>query len=190
MALGWICRTCKTQTPYFDETHCVADFDSRLQLPMRQLRDHGKLNVLNGLLEAWIKSRSHHYSSAQLIIPAPSSNASIKKRGFSPSWEIAKQIAKFQKIPCRSDLVTFKRFNCEIPKIRNFRFKFIYEHLELNQTLLNQLKQSTKRLHIAVVDDFMHSGNTLNAVARHLKENDVQWVSNWVLLRTSSSESY
>lgn len=190
MSLVWVCKACKTQKPYFDETHCVADFESRLQLPIRQLRDHGKLNVLNGLHLTWIKSRSHHYSTAQLIIPAPSSNLSIKKRGFSPSWEIAKQIAKSQKIPCRSDLIAFKSFNCEIPQIRKMRFNFIYEHLAVNHTLLNQLKQSSDRVHITVIDDFMNSGDTLNAVARHLKENGVHWVSNWVLLRTSHAESH
>lgn len=182
----WACKSCTIKRPYFDETRCVADFDSRLQLPVLQLRDHSKLNVLAGLLEAWQTIHPEQYISPQLIIPAPSTTQSIRHRGFSPAWEIAKRIAKTKKIPTCPNLIHYKNQTLSIPRIRGMRFDYIYKNLSLNQ-LNAQLLSGIN--HVAVIDDFMHTGETLNAVAGHLKENGVHRVSNWVLLRISHWES-
>jgi adenine/guanine phosphoribosyltransferase-like PRPP-binding protein len=42
---------------------------------------------------------------------------------------------------------------------------------------------------VIVFDDVMTSGATLNEIARVLKDNGVNRVTNWVLLRTSKSSS-
>lgn len=187
---GWACKSCQKDRPYFDATSCIAGEESRLLIAVKALRSQSGLNKISGIIYAWRKLESHLCAPVDLIIPCPWTASKISSHGFHPSWELAKQMAKISKTPCIPYLIERGQDLTpeNIPKTKILRTQYLSRTCYLNPNLQSDIKAKLNGLRVAVVGDFMHTGATLNVVARILKENGVHWVSNWVILRTRQVE--
>lgn len=187
---GWACKSCQKDRPYFDATSCIAGEESRLLIAVKALRSQSGLNKIPGIIYAWRKLESHLCAPVDLIIPCPWTTSKISSHGFHPSWELAKQMAKISKTPCIPHLIERGQDLTpeNIPKTKILRTHYLSKTCRLSTKLHPNVIAKIKGLRIAVVSDFMHTGATLNVVARILKENGAHWVSNWVILRTRQVE--
>ena len=142
-----------------------------------------------GILKAWEMLSAHQYAPVDLIIPVPLSNISLAKRGFNQAWELSKQMSAMKKTPTTPFLLRKHHCKIEVPQTKTLRTQFLKRSFYLDKNELIKIN-GLRGKRIGVVDDFMNSGATLNAIAELLKENGATWVSNWVILRTPSPELY
>jgi ComF family protein len=107
----------------------------------------------------------------------PLSRERLAERGFNQALEIARPLAKARAIALRSDLATRVRHTgaqAELPfaaRRKNVRGAFA-------------CLEDLSGLRIAVVDDVMTTGATLDEFAKTLKKRGAARVENWVVART------
>lgn len=124
------------------------------------------------------KPSSHALANKiDLIIPMPMHNARLKERGFNQALELARIISKNRQI--KLDYTASKRIRLTPPqaslplkeRIKNIRGVF-------------SCQQNLQGLNIAIVDDVMTTGASLNELAKTLKEAGAAHVECWVIART------
>ena len=191
--LTWVCKSCFIKRPFFDETICVADISSRLFIPIQSLRNKHQLRMVKGIVKAWDLVSSCHCTPVDLILPIPLTMQKLHQRGFNQAWEIAKHMGYIKKIPAIPNLIERVEFTQTMPESKSFKERYIKHSLKINRHQLHKIQERYGGLRgkrIALVDDFMNSGATFNALAELLKENGVFWVSNWVILRFPKPELF
>lgn len=123
------------------------------------------------------KKLSQLNNKIDLIIPMPMHHARLKERGFNQALELARIISK--KTQLRLDYSACQRTRLTPPqaslplkeRIKNIRGVF-------------SCQQDLRGLHIAIVDDVMTTGASLNELAKTLKQAGAAHVECWVIART------
>ncbi len=112
-----------------------------------------------------------------LIIPMAMHTKRLKERGFNQALEIARLVSKQLKIPL--DYTTCQRTKYTPPQASlhfKERFKNIRGAFDCQQKLPG--------LRIAIVDDVMTTGASLNELAKTLKQAGAAHVECWIIART------
>jgi ComF family protein len=112
-----------------------------------------------------------------LIVPVPLAAKRLVERGYNQAWQIAKPLAKA--LRKRSHATLLKRVVETAPQSR-----LDHDARRLNVGRAFEVTASVQGMHVAVVDDVMTTGATLEAVARVLKAAGARRVTNFVALRT------
>ena len=178
------CNACIAQAPSFDQTICLDRYDGPLQEALHQFKYQKRLAFAHGLSKTWnaVLANKIDDRSIDYLLPVPLSQKKLLARGFNQSWELAKRIqcgSHIQKLP-----YTLKRFHhVEHQAAKNYsaRQHDIRQMFYLDTKDIENLRGKS----VAVFDDVMTSGATLNEIAHTLKKIGVARVSNWVLLRTT-----
>lgn len=180
-----LCGQCIAAPPAFDATLAWADyaapldtlalalkFKSQLALaPLfaQQLAAQAQRTVLNSDLRP------------DLITPVPLSRRRLITRGYNPAWEIARPLARVLSLRAHPALLT--RIVDTLPQTR-LSVKARHHNMRRAFALPQAHPALVRGGHIAVVDDVMTSGATLEAIARVLKRAGAVRVTNWIVLRT------
>ena len=112
-----------------------------------------------------------------MLIPMPLSAARLRERGFNQAHELARYVGRALGLPVLAHAVrklTDTPPQAALPwkeRARNVRAAFV---CDANLT----------GMHVAVIDDVMTTGATLNELARKLKRAGALSVSGWVIART------
>jgi ComF family protein len=112
-----------------------------------------------------------------VIAPVPLAARRLVERGYNQAWQIAKPLGRALRV--RSDATLIARVIETAPQSR----------LDLDARRQNvgrafRVNARVHGLHVAVVDDVMTTGATLEALAHTLKAVGARRVTNFVALRT------
>jgi len=177
---GLICGSCLNLPPHFDATYSLFTYE----FPLDSLIQHYKYKNMLPLANAFASLLHTHKPIADtlshkidLIIPMPMHSARLKIRGFNQALELARIISKNTKISL--DYNTCQRVRYTPPqaslplkeRIKNIRGVF-------------NCQQKLYGKNIAIIDDVMTSGASLNELAKTLKEAGAAHVECWVVART------
>jgi len=173
-----ICGQCLKHPPSYDQvfasfiwqaplSHLVSEFKFNARF------DYGKL--LSSLLIEDLTKRVITYP--EVIIPVPLHVSRLKERGFNQSIILANMLAKRFDLPM--DLSACRRIKnsprqsslLEKQRRKNVQDAFI-------------VKEALSYQHVAIVDDVMTTGNTVNEMSRMLKLHGVEQVDVWVVAKT------
>lgn len=173
---GGPCGKCLKSAPAFDFT--IAAFlyrDSLSQLiPAAKFGARWSLlPALAGFLAEKVEALEH----PDLLVPLPLHPQRLKERGFNQALEIAEPLAKRLKVPLENTLLQRVR-NTE----HQARLSEKARHRNMRRAFL-----ATRRLdglHIALIDDVLTTGASLDAAAHALKLAGASRVDAWVLART------
>jgi ComF family protein len=166
-----VCGRCLGEAPAYDATIAALAYDFPADVLVHALKFRGEL-ALAGLLGGLLSNRITT-SEIDRVIPVPLSAARLRERGYNQSVEIARQLgatldlalcARERDTPAQMDLPYAERK-------RNVRGAF-------------RCTRPLSGERIAVVDDVMTTGATLNEVASVLKQAGAARVVNWVVART------
>ena len=183
-----ICGACLSAQPSIDQTHAVFTYDYPLNHLLQQFKYQEALSISrlfahvlqqkiaqNKTLSALINGENQ--PNIDLIIPMPMHPQRLKIRGFNQAHEIAKPVAKALNIPLEPHLcqrVKLTPPQASLPlkdRVTNIRGAF-----ECNKNL--------EGLNIAIIDDVMTTGASLNELAKTLKKAGAARVECWVIART------
>ena len=172
---GSLCGRCVASPPRFDATFAALAY----RYPIEQLMQYYKYRsgvavgaLLGTLLDAAIPAQPN----IDCIGFIPLSRERLAERGFNQAMEIARPLARARGIALRSDLAIRVRHTgaqADLPfaaRRKNVRGAFA-------------CAEDLSGLRIAVVDDVMTTGATLDEFAKTLKKRGAARVENWVVAR-------
>jgi ComF family protein len=169
---GAVCGRCLSTSPAYDATRAALVYDFPADALVHALKFRGELALaplLAELLGAKIEEdRVDH------VVPVPLSARRLRERGYNQSVEIARGLRKD-----RLDVGLCERIRDVAPQI-----ELPYDERQRNVRGAFRCTRALVGARIAVVDDVMTTGATLNEIARTLKAAGAVHVVNWVVART------
>lgn len=176
---GDICGACLDRPPRFDDVTAVFAYGFPVDALIQAFKYGGNLAVATVLGAALGNAVATH---ADAIIPMPLSPQRLRQRGFNQALEIARGVSRITGIPvmrdaCRKVIETPPQ--ATLPwkeRAKNMRGAFVCD-----------ADLSGKK--IAVIDDVMTSGATLNELAKNLRRAGAVHISGWVVARTLKQDS-
>lgn len=169
-----VCGSCLRHPPHFDATLALWPYEFPCDRLVQALKYRARL-PLAGFFARSLASR--RLPEVDLIVPMPLYPKRLAERGFNQALEIARSLSRRRRIPIepRGALRAKNTLpQTQLPyeeRARNVRGAFLCE-LDLSGAS------------VAVLDDVMTTGATLNELARALKRAGATRVENIVVART------
>lgn len=171
-----LCGHCISKSPAFDETHAPFIHQGIMRHLIATLkfnRQYKNARLLGYLLATQIKKTAE---IPDIILPVPLHKQRYRERGFNQSIEIAKALSKQLDIPIDTkSCIRIRNTVHQIDLPAKQRHKNIKNAFAVNQLIKTQ--------HIAILDDVMTTGSTVNELAKVLKKAGVARVDVWVCAR-------
>lgn len=176
---GNVCGSCLSNPPDFDATQAVFLYSFPVDAMMVRYK-YGNMMHLSHIFGQFLSDKlalSLASNQIDFIIPIPMHPARIKERGFNQAHEIAKALT----MNCKEKLYfkSAERIKLTPPQASlplKDRVKNIKGAFQVNHDL------SDKR--IAIVEDVMTTGASLNELAKTLKKAGATHVECWIIART------
>ena len=181
---GTVCGSCLNSPPDFDATKAVFLYAFPVDAMMQRYKYGNMLNLgdtFGKFLAEKIALGTLNHNQVDLIIPMPMHPQRLKERGFNQALEIAKVLSKNSKE--KLDYKSVERQTLTPPQASlplKERVKNIKGAFKVNTDKLDMLQG--KR--IAIIDDVMTTGASLNELAKTLKKAGAVHVECWVIART------
>lgn len=172
---GEVCGSCLSSPPYFDHTRALFSYAYPVDALLQAFKYQHQLHL--GYVLVQLSLKQCHPHGVDCIVPMPMHPARLQERGFNQSLELAKEIAKQWRLPLAAS-------HCQ--RIKNTPPQ---ASLPLKDRVKN-IKGAFgcgdyfKGKHVAIVDDVMTSGASLNELAKTLKQAGASQVSCWIIART------
>jgi len=136
----------------------------------------GSLPCGRVLADCWLESGVPP-SLPDLLVPVPLHVSRLRSRGYNQAWELARVLGKGLSIPARHDVLKRSRATSAqseldaTARIGNVRGAFVVDRHPVQR-------------HVAIVDDVMTTGATLEACVTALRDAGIARVDVWALART------
>lgn len=171
------CGACLRSSPSFDATVALADYAPPVDGMIVALKFGGRLPLADVFGRLLSRAAAQALRSVDAICPVPLAFERQSERGFNQSQEIARRVAADSGRPLRTDILLRTRHTAAqmdlalADRRRNVRGAFV-------------VRGSVAGMRLAVVDDVMTTGATLDEVAAALKRAGAARVTNLVVART------
>ncbi len=174
-----LCGRCLVSPPFYDKTQAVFEYKGEVEWLIQQLKFNGKLipgYILGQLIADQLTERLKS-SSIELMMPVPLHIKRIRERGFNQTVELFRSLSR--RLAISMDVTSGER--------RVFTDK--QSGLSAHQRQKNikgafHFPRVISAKRVAIVDDVMTTGSTVNELARLLKAQGVEYVEVWVCART------
>ena len=169
-----LCGRCLADAPHYDATVAALAYRFPADTLVHALKFRSQLALaplMGDLLIEAIRER------IDLVVPVPLSRERLRERGYNQAAEIARHVARERRARLELTVVARERntrAQADLPwsdRARNVRGAF-------------RCERSLDGAAIAVVDDVMTTGATLDELAATLKRAGAARVVNWVVART------
>jgi ComF family protein len=170
---GELCGRCLSQAPAYDATQAALAYEFPADALVQALKFRGELALAACLANLVLEKTS--LTTVDCIVPVPLSAQRLRERGYNQSAEIARHLGGRLEIDAcvrERDAPPQAGLDREARR-RNVRGAF-------------RCRRSFADRRVAVIDDVMTTGATLDELARALKAAGASSVTNWVVCRTPS----
>jgi ComF family protein len=171
---GSVCGRCLKRAPHFDRSVALFAYAFPLDKLVHALKYGEQLALAKALAERLFQCIEY---CPDLILPMPLHPARLRERGFNQSLELARSIARRLEVPLLVDGTW---------RIRDTTPQSALPWKKRKHNMRNAFAcdEDLSGLHIAIVDDVMTSGATLDELARTLRHAGAREISVWVVART------
>jgi ComF family protein len=172
---GALCGRCLTQPPAYDATQAALAYAFPADALIQALKFRGELALapfLGNLLSKCIST-----GDVDCIVPVPLSSERLRSRGYNQALEIARRVSaatgrRLAPELCERSRDTAAQMDLRLDeRTKNMRGAFHCPGIVGGAT-------------VAVLDDVMTTGATLDEIAATLKRAGAARVVNWVVART------
>lgn len=181
-----VCGRCLRQRPAFDQTLALYSYSPPIVQLIVAMKFHQKLHIARAL-GTRLADRLQQITLTKpprkpidLIMPIPLHNHRLRSRGYNQALELARPIARRLQIPV--DPYLLKRTRATAPQT-TLSPKHRRDNVRNAFAISSKAKEFIKGKHIALIDDVMTTGHTVNAAAGCLKKAGVNRVEIWVIAR-------
>lgn len=173
---GDTCGACLQHPPYFDATHALLDYRFPVNAVLQRYKYSGLLAVaelLGGELARALRDRPR----PDCLIAMPLHSSRLRERGFNQALEIARVVARELDIRLEAHLCA--RTRATPPQTG---LTLTERKRNLRGVFACRVDLSGQR--VALLDDVMTTGASLDALARAVREAGAAQVECWVVART------
>ena len=174
-ANGTVCGACQGKPPHYDATLAVFRYAFPVEHVVQELKYRHRLPLagwLAGELAAAVGK-----AAVDCILPLPLSAKRMCERGFNQAQEIARPLARTFGLPLLPNACLRVRDSAPQANLP-------WKERQANIRHAFECRADFSGRQVAVVDDVMTTGATLNEFARVLKLHGAARVENWVAART------
>jgi ComF family protein len=173
----FLCGACLQRPRDFDAAFAAYLYQHPLDWIIRRMKYGGDIpaaRVLGTLLGR--RALAAHAVHVEALLPVPLHRAREAQRGFNQAMEIARAAARELQLPVVYDAVRRKRATVgqagldATGRRRNLRGAF-------------ELVRELRLRRVAIVDDVLTTGSTVEELARVLKAGGASWVEVWAVAR-------
>lgn len=178
---GEVCGECLRNPPAFYQTTAALPYRWPIDQLVQALKYQSDI-ALARPLGSWLGHAVVESEKPDCLIAMPLHTQRQQERGFNQSVLLARQVHTITGIPLRLDIAQRCRYTqpqAQLPW--RDRHKLIRGAFAVDQDLTG--------LHIAIVDDVMTTGASLNELARTLVSAGARRVDCWVLARTMKHDT-
>jgi ComF family protein len=173
LATGEFCGACLKHPPHFDAVRAAFVYAFPADAMIHAYKYGGDLSLSRTLGQALAEVAGE---AVDVIVPMPLARERLRERGFNQAYELARHVGRVRGIPvameaCRK--VRHTPAQAMLPwseRSRNVRGTFVCDADLAGQR-------------VAIVDDVMTTGATLNELARNIKRAGAVYVVAWVVAR-------
>src|SRR5262245_14005096 len=170
---GAVCGRCLAEPPHYDATIAALAYAFPADVLVHALKFRGELALAPFLGKLILEKIS--VGSVDCIIPVPLSAARLRERGYNQAVEIARQLGgKLELDACARERDAPPQAGLD----REARRRNVRRAFRCGRGFAGE--------RVAVVDDVMTTGATLDELARTLKAAGAASVVNWIVCRTPS----
>lgn len=170
------CGACLRRPPAQDLTRAAFVYRAPLNRLLPRAKFHGDLPSTR-LLGRLMARELADAARPQVLVPVPLHRDRLRRRGYDQALELARPLARALALPLRDDLL--RRVRATAPQSR-------LASPQRRRNLRGAFAVSTSGalpMHIALVDDVMTTGATVEAAATALRRAGVARVDVWVCAR-------
>lgn len=169
---GATCGRCLAEKPAYDATRAALAYDFPADALVHSLKFRGEL-ALAGLLGTLLKEKIEG-ERVDCVVAVPLSPKRLRERGYNQAVEIARHLGR----------TGLELALCERTRESRPQMELPYDERQRNVRGVFRCTRALVGARVAVVDDVMTTGATLDELARTLKGVGAAHVSNWVVART------
>ena len=173
-----VCGSCQARRPYYDHAVIPFKYHAPISDQIQTLKYHRQLRHADDL-GAMICRRVWKDPGAapDVLIPVPLHPRRLRQRGFNQALEIARRIGGELGIEVSHSLLT---------RVKNTVSQTGLGERQRRRNLTGAFHAAAPIKHawVALVDDVVTSGSTVNAAARALKAAGAETVSVWAVAKT------
>lgn len=173
-----LCGKCIVKRPEYDSTFAMFLYEEPIRYLIRSLKfhsNHSSARLLGILMAEHLRS---HESLPELIIPVPLHRNRFIERGFNQSIELARPITKALGIPMLLQ-------NCERYRPTAPQSDLNSKERQKNLRDAFRITRPIEEKHVAIFDDVITTGFTVNELAKILRENGVEKIDVWSVARAN-----
>lgn len=180
-ATAQVCGHCLQSPPAFDRTRALFSYEHPVDAMLQRYKYQHKLHMAEHFASRIAQALTEPARTAQalpdLMIPMPLHPKRLSERGYNQSLEIARQLHKTLALPFDATSCTRTRLTppqASLPlkaRVKNMKDAF-------------SCARRFDGLRIALIDDVMTTGASLNALAKTIKAAGAAQVECWVIART------
>ncbi len=175
-----VCGKCIKSPPFYTMSLIPHIYASPLKQLISNLKFQGNLTHAPLLAQGFINSIEHRKNNLpECIIPVPLHPQRLQERGFNQALELARIIAKKLNIPLDYAL-------CQRNKATPFQSDLSAKQRKQNLKNAFGVSQKHSYKHVAIFDDVVTTGTTVNELARQLKQSGVETIEVWAIARTNN----
>lgn len=177
-----VCGACLAHPPAFDRSRAAVSYAFPVDALLHSFKYRSTLALASVLADLLVENLETT-ELPDFIVPMPLHPARLRERGFNQALELARHVSKRLRVPL---LPTACRRIRDTPSQTGLPWK------EREKNMSNAFSCETADLagsHIALLDDVMTTGATLNELANVLRKHGTATVSAWVVARTLSGDS-
>jgi ComF family protein len=171
-----MCGRCLSHPPIFTRTEAVFGYAFPLDKLIQAMKYGEQLALANGFAKE-LAQRIEKNNLPDFIIPMPLHPAKLKERGFNQSLLLAEKIARELNLKPLPNACQRVR---DTPSQSSLKWK--ERDKNVKGAFSCDIDLTGKR--IALVDDVMTTGASLNALAKVIKKAGAAEINTWIIART------
>lgn len=173
-----VCGECLRCPPPLDETHAAFDYAFPLDRLLPRLKFHHDF-AAGRVLAQCLTDRCASLPRPEALLPVPLHRARLRHRGYDQALELAKPLARALQLPLLGKALHRRRTT-------HAQSRLDAEARRCNLHDAFVVAPGTKLpAHVALLDDVMTTGATLQAAAHALRKAGVARVDAWVCARVA-----
>lgn len=175
------CGRCQKMPPYYDSSVVLFEYVEPINHMLNKFKFHHQLcygNLFGNLLAE--RLACHNIPLPELVIPVPLHPARLRVRGYNQALELARPLAKILKLKLNYSAL-IRRHNTAQQSLlaKTQRYANVQGAFQLIRPL-------TAR-YVALLDDVITTGSTINACSKILKAGGVENIAVLAIAKTNLS---
>lgn len=175
-----VCGQCQKSPPAYISSHIPHIYSAPVKQLITQLKFHNNLSYASLLADNFANHlRQRNATLPECIIPVPLHPQRLRERGFNQALELARIVAKQLNIPLKNSL-------CKRSKATPYQSGLSAKQRKQNLKNAFKVTNEDHYQHVAIFDDVVTTGTTVNELAKELKKSGIEVIEVWAIARTDS----